>query len=65
MNGDCDQFFEALPAAFQGEWYYCDSGTKYFEEYAEAYHTASFVLGYHGGAHEEMMFLVNWASGKQ
>ena len=64
VNGDHDQFFEAPPNCFQGEWYYCNSGTKDFDEYTEAYPTADFVLGYHGGAHEEMMFLVNWARDK-
>lgn len=55
VNGDHDQFFEALPNCFQGEWGYCNSDTKEFDKYAEAYPTADFVLGYHG---------VNWARGK-
>lgn len=64
VDGDHERFFEALSDCFQGKWRYCNSGTKDFDEYTEAYHTADFVLGCHGGAQEEMMFLVNWARGK-
>lgn len=64
VNGDHNQFFEALPNCFQGEWYYCNSDTKEFDKYVEAYPTADFVLGYHGDAYEEMMFLANWARDK-
>ena len=64
VGGDSDMFFNLLPDWFQGEWYYCNSGTEEYNEYAKAYPTADFIVGYHGDVYDEMMFLVNWANGK-
>lgn len=64
VNGNAGTFFGMLPDMFQGEWYYCNSGTEDFDGYTEAYPTADFIVDYHGGIYEEMMFLVNWAIDK-
>lgn len=65
VEGNAEDFFDILPDWFHGEWYYCNYGKESFDEYADAYHTADFIIGRDGGIHEEMMFLVNWAKERE
>lgn len=60
-HGDSNYFFETLPDVYQGEWYYTNAGEESFNEYVSRYSDADFIVGKDGEAHEEMMFLVNWA----
>ena len=62
VNGNAQDFFGILPDLFHGEWYYCNSGTEEFEEYAREYNDADFIFGRDGDEYDEMMFLVNWAN---
>lgn len=61
VGGDAEKFFDLLPDMFHGEWHYCDNGTADFVKFANAYHSADFILGRDGNLHDEMMFLLNWA----
>ena len=61
VSGKADAFFDLLPDCFQGEWHYCNRGTVAFEEYAEAYPLADFILNENGNLADELSFIVSWA----
>lgn len=61
-DGNSDLFFELLSDCFQGEWFYCNRSNEQFNEYLNAYYDADFIFGRDGNAHDEMMFLVDWAN---
>lgn len=61
VHGNADLFFECLSDLFQGEWRYCDAGSEMFEKYRKVYADADFLFGRDGDAHDEMLFLINWA----
>ena len=61
VSGDVDAFFDLLPDSFQGEWYYCNRGTKPFDDYAHAFSSADFILNINGNLADELTFIVNWA----
>lgn len=61
VEGNAEAFFSILPDRFQGEWYYCNSGTPEFKEYVKEYFNADFICGRDGGIQEELEFLIKWA----
>ena len=61
VNGDAEIFFTLLPDWFQGEWYYCDRNSYYFDSFAKCYNNADFITARDGDNVAKLDFITAFA----